>query len=274
MTGLTASYVTLHGAGFTDSARTGFAERAAAAAKAGFSGIGVQFADLAANGGVGAVRTVAADAGLAVTEAEFLGGWALADSVATASDAERTLVDAAQAWGSLRVTCGEFTAGPLDPGHAATHLASLAERLAPLGVTLAVEAFAWGAIPDYPTALDVVRRSGAANVGIMIDFWHWFGTGADTALLTDVDPREIAGVQLNDGPRVRPDDPDMLHKARSTRWLPGTGELPIRELIAELRTLGYTGPWSVEVNDPWFRALPTDEAARRAFATASAVLAV
>ncbi|MBI0385469.1 hypothetical protein JBE27_56675, partial [Streptomyces albiflaviniger] len=54
MTGLTASYVTLHGAGFTDPARTPFAARAAAAARAGFTGIGVQFADLAAHGGVDA----------------------------------------------------------------------------------------------------------------------------------------------------------------------------------------------------------------------------
>jgi sugar phosphate isomerase/epimerase len=273
VTGLTASYVTLHGAGFTDPARTGFAARAAAAAKAGFTGIGVQFADLAANGGVGAVRTAAADVGLAVTEAEFLGGWALADSVTTPSDAECMLVDAVGAWGPLRVTSGEFGPRPLDPGRAAANLAALAERLAPLGVRLAVEAFAWGAIADYPTALDLVRRSGAANVGVMIDVWHWFATGADLALLTDLDVREIAGVQLNDGPRVRPDDPDMLHKARSTRWLPGTGELPVRELIGELRTLGYIGPWSVEVNDPWFRALPTGEAARRAFDAASAVLA-
>ncbi|MBA6436911.1 sugar phosphate isomerase/epimerase family protein [Streptomyces sp. GMR22] len=272
MTGLTASYVTLHGAGFTDPARNPFAARAAAAARAGFTGIGVQFADLAAHGGVDAVRTVAADAGLAVTEAEFLGGWALAESVATPSDAEITLAEAARAWGPLRVTSGEFAAGPADPGRAADRLAELAARLAPLGVTLAVEAFAWGALRDYPTALDVVRRSGAPNAGVMIDIWHWFATGADTALLHDIDVREVAGVQLNDGPRVRPDDPDMLHKARSTRLLPGRGELPVRALVAELRNLGYTGPWSVEVNDPRFRALPVDEAAQRAFGSATAVL--
>ncbi|GDY49774.1 hypothetical protein SVIO_003970 [Streptomyces violaceusniger] len=64
----------------------------------------------------------------------------------------------------------------------------------------------------------------------------------------------------------------MLHKARSTRLLPGKGELPVRALVAELRDLGYTGPWSVEVNDPWFRALPVDEAARQAFDSATAVL--
>jgi sugar phosphate isomerase/epimerase len=273
MTGLTASYVTLHGAGFTDPARNPFAERVAAAASAGFTGIGVQLADLAAQGGVAPVRTVAAEAGLAVTEAEFLGGWALADSVAAPSEAEQTLTDAAHAWGPLRVTSGEFAAGPLDLGRAAAHLATLAHRLAPLGVTLAVEAFAWGAIPDYPTALELVRRSAAANTGVMIDVWHWFSTGADTSLLRDIDAREIAGVQLNDGPRVRPDDPEILHKARNARWLPGAGELPVRDLLAELTAIGYRGPYSVEVNDPHFRVLPADEAARRAFDACTRLLA-
>jgi sugar phosphate isomerase/epimerase len=273
MTGLTASYVTLHGAGFTDPARNAFAERVTAAASAGFTGIGVQLADLAAQGGVAPVRTVAAEAGLAVTEAEFLGGWALADSVAAPSEAERTLADAAHAWGPLRVTSGEFAAGPLDLGRAAAHLATLAHRLAPLGVTLAVEGFAWGAIPDYPTALELVRRSAATNTGVMIDVWHWFSTGADTHLLRDIDAREIAGVQLNDGPRVRPDDPEILYKARNTRWLPGAGELPVRDLLAELTAIGYRGPYSVEVNDPHFRVLPADEAARRAFDACTRLLA-
>lgn len=273
MTGLTASYVTLHGAGFTDPARNPLAERVAAAASVGFTGIGVQLADLAAHGGVAPVRTVAAEAGLAVTEAEFLGGWALADSVAAPSEAERTLTDAAHAWGPLRVTSGEFAAGPLDLGRAAAHLAALAHRLAPFGITLAVEAFAWGAIPDYPVALELVRRSAAANTGVMIDVWHWFSTGTDTSLLRDIDAREIAGVQLNDGPRVRPDDPEILYKARNTRWLPGAGELPVRDLLTKLTAIGYRGPYSVEVNDPHFRALPADEAARRAFDACTRLLA-
>jgi 4-hydroxyphenylpyruvate dioxygenase len=272
MTPLTASHVTLHGAGFVDPARFGVDERARAAAAAGFTGMGVQLADLASHGGVGPARAAAAAAGIQVTEAEFLGGWALADPDTGPSDAERLLVEAADTWGALRVTAGEFAAGPIDPGRAAAGLAAVASRLAPHGVTLAVEAFAWGAIADYPTALDIVRRSGAPNAGIMIDVWHWFNTGADLALLRCVDPREIAGVQLNDGPLVRPDDPEIRELARNTRWLPGTGELPVRDLLTALDEIGYRGPFSVEVNDPGFRALPATEAAHRAFASAVALL--
>ena len=64
----------------------------------------------------------------------------------------------------------------------------------------------------------------------------------------------------------------MLDRARSTRLLPGRGELPVRPLVTALRECGYQGPWSVEVNDPWFRALDCTEAARLAFDAATAVL--
>jgi sugar phosphate isomerase/epimerase len=268
VTGLTASYVTLHGGGFTDPARTSFADRAAAAAKAGFTGIGVQLADLAGTGGAAVIR----DPAVTVTEAEFLGGWVLAEDLDVPSPSEELLVEVARVAGPLRVTSGEFAAGPADPGRAADTLVVLANRLAPHGITLAVEAFAWGAIPDYPTALEIVRRSGASNAGLMIDVWHWFATGADVAMLRDVDPHEIVGVQLNDGPRTRRDDPEILHRARTTRWLPGEGELPVRELVGALHTAGYTGPYSVEVNYPGFRELPVEEAARLAHDASIAIL--
>ncbi|WP_067678977.1 sugar phosphate isomerase/epimerase family protein [Nocardia miyunensis] len=268
MTELTASYVTLHGGGFTDPARTPFAARAAAAAKAGFTGIGVQLADLARTGGA----AVIADRAVAVTEAEFLGGWVFAQDPEVPSPSEELLVDLARVAGPLRVTSGEFAAGPVDPGRAADALAALANRLVPHGITLAVEAFAWGAIRDYPTALELVRRSGAANAGLMIDVWHWFATGSDIAQLRDIDPREIAGVQLNDGPRTSPDDPEILHRARNTRWLPGAGELPVRELVGVLHEAGYTGPYSVEVNYRGFRELPVEEAARAAYDTSIGIL--
>jgi sugar phosphate isomerase/epimerase len=269
---LTASFVTLSGAGFVDPARNDFGSRAHAAAAAGFAGIGVQVADLAANGGLAPVRAVPADAGIAVPEAEFLSGWVLADDGTLPSEAERTVVELARAWGVSRVTTGEFAAGPADIARAADNLAAVAARLAEVDVRVAVEAFAWGAISDYPTALEIVRRSGAANVGIMIDIWHWFGTGADVTLLRDIDASEIVAVQLNDGPRVRPDDPDILHKARSTRWLPGDGELPLRDLLDAITETGWSGPYSVEVNYPTFRELPAAEAARLAYEKSAAVL--
>jgi sugar phosphate isomerase/epimerase len=60
--------------------------------------------------------------------------------------------------------------------------------------------------------------------------------------------------------------------ARAARRLPGDGELDVAGLVRAVLRTGFTGPWCVEVNTPEFRALPIDEAARRAAETASAVL--
>lgn len=260
---VTASYVTLHGAGFTDPARHPFAARARAAADAGFSGIGSHLTDTFSHaGGPEVVRQAAEDHGLAVTESELLTGWASATGGNWPIDLHRQVVELAGAVGLHHVTAGEFASGPLDLGRAGDNLARLAEPLASRGTLVAVEPFAWAGISDYATAVDIVRRSGATNVGLMLDVWHFFNSGADLSFLDDIDVREIAAVQLNDGPVVTE---NFQHAARETRWLPGEGELDVAGLVATLRGKGYEGPWCVEVNYPEFRALPVDDAARSAY---------
>ena len=51
------------------------------------------------------------------------------------------------------------------------------------------------------------------------------------------------------------------------------GELDVVGLIRAVQATGYFGPYCVEVNTPEFRALPIDEAARRAADAATAALA-
>ena len=79
----------------------------------------------------------------------------------------------------------------------------------------------------------------------------------------------VAAVQLNDGLRVHA---DYLRHARADRRLPGEGELDVVGLLRAVLRTGFTGPWCVEVNTPEFRAVPVDEAARRAATAASAAL--
>jgi sugar phosphate isomerase/epimerase len=54
--------------------------------------------------------------------------------------------------------------------------------------------------------------------------------------------------------------------------LPGEGELDVAGLVRAVQQTGYAGPYCVEVNTPEFRALPVDEAARRAADAAADVL--
>jgi sugar phosphate isomerase/epimerase len=281
---LVASFFTLSGAGFGEPPRNGFTERCEAAAAAGFTGIGLHADDLprtiAAGLDLGEIQAVLRLNGLSVVEIEFLGGWALppADSAASTPDPSpasylKTLagIDAvADALGGRHVSAGEFRGdAALDFDEAAGRLREVSDHLAGRDLLVAVEPFPWSAIADIATATELIRRSGATNAGLMIDVWHFFNSGAELSALQDLPGAGITAFQLNDGPRVHE---DFLINARATRKLAGEGDLDVVGLIRAAKQAGFAGPYCVEVNTPEFRALPVDEAARRAADTAIEVL--
>ena len=270
---LVASFFTLSGAGFAEPPRHSFTQRCEAAAAAGFAGIGLHADDLprTVEGGLDAdgMRAVLGDTGLRLVEIEFLGGWALdVDETGLARTVDR--VEAvADAFGGRHVSTGEFREGALDLDAAAARLAALARRLGERGLLVALEAFPWSAIPDVATAVELLRRAAAPNAGLMVDVWHFFNGGAGLDALDDLPAGGVTAVQLNDGPQVH--DDFLLH-ARAARRLPGEGELDVVGLVRAVEKAGFTGPYSVEVNTPEFRALPVAVAAARAHDAAATVL--
>jgi sugar phosphate isomerase/epimerase len=270
---LVASFFTLTGAGFGQEPRNGFVQRCEAAAAAGFAGIGLHLDDLArtrdAGLGTDGMRATLQATGLRLVEIEFLGDWALDTDEAASAATVAGIEAVADALGGRHVTAGEFGPGGLDVGRAARRLAALAARLDRRGLLLAIEAFPWSAMPDVATALEVVRRSGAATAGLMVDVWHFFNGGADLGALEDLPGAGVVAVQLNDGSRVHQ---DHLFHARAARKLPGEGELDVVGLVRAVSAAGFDGPWCVEVNTPEFRALPVEVAARAAADAALTVL--
>jgi sugar phosphate isomerase/epimerase len=272
---LTASYVTLSGAGFGEPARIPFAERCRAAAAAGFTGIGLHASDYQLMRETGledeALRTVLAACSLTLVEAEFLSGWATAPSSAGALSAAAVFGEMSAAFRPHHVTAGELTTARFDIDVAAARLGAACQHLAPLGLRVAVEAFPWSGLKDVPTARAVVERSGAPNAGLMIDIWHFCNSRSTLADLDGLAPQQIVAVQLNDGRLV---DDDYLLEARRGRLLPGDGQLDIAGLLTGLHALGFRGPYCVEASYPGYRELPAGEMAARAFAKASAALEI
>jgi sugar phosphate isomerase/epimerase len=270
---LVASFFTLGGAGFGQPPRHPFGERCEAAAAAGFAGIGLHTDDLARTraSGVDApgMRRELDGAGLRLVEIEFLDGWAQDADELSFSAAVADVESVADALGGRHVSAGEFRPGVLDLDVAAARLASFAVRLDARGLLVAVEAFPWSALPDVSTALELLRRAGTANAGLMVDVWHFFNGGASLDVLDDLPGAGVAAVQLNDGPRVHA---DFLRHARAARRLPGSGELDVVGLIRAVHAAGFTGPWCVEVNTPEFRELPVEAAAKVAADAALTVL--
>jgi hypothetical protein len=95
-----------------------------------------------------------------------------------------------------------------------------------------VEPFAWSPIRDVRTALELLDATDAPNAGLLVDVWHFFNGGAPLDQL-----RQVAAVQLNNGPRV---SDDFLRLASATRWQPEPDQrrtAPILELwLAQKRT--------------------------------------
>jgi sugar phosphate isomerase/epimerase len=262
---LTASYITLAGAGFTESPRFTFRERCEAASAAGFARIGIHLNDLntlrAAD-----VADILTDNGLVLGEIEFFASWAAPGSeLVTEATLQKVVELAASTGGGDHLSSGDFAGGVLDIDGAATRLTSAAGTLAAVGVTLAVEAFPWSAIDSVPTATALLARTGARNAGHLLDVWHFYNTGSTTESLTELDATTIAAVQLNDGDRVHD---DYLGKARNARLLPGEGDLDVRGFVTALESIGYHGPFSIESSYPEFRELDVREAAARAFGQA------
>ncbi|MFG3022457.1 sugar phosphate isomerase/epimerase family protein [Streptomyces sp. NPDC048254] len=268
---LTASFVTLSGAGFAQPARVPFAERCRAAAAAGFTGIGLHTDDyrlMRADGASDAsLRAVLGTHGLALNEIEFLSGWATAGT--GGADTVAVVGALGEAFRPHHVTAGEFTADDLDIDAAGARLRTICDDVAAYGLRVAVEAFPWSGLKDVATARAVVEASGAANAGLMIDVWHFYNSRSSLADLDGLPPDRIVAVQLNDGRVV---DGDFLIEARQGRLLPGDGELDVQGLLLGLHERGFRGPYCVEVNYPGYRDLPVDEMAAQAFTTASKAL--
>jgi sugar phosphate isomerase/epimerase len=259
---LTASYITLAGAGFTQPPRFTFRQRCEAASAAGFARIGIHLNDLKTLESAD-VADILSDNDLELGEIEFFAGWAAPGSESASTQTlEKVRELAASTGGGDHLSSGDFVGGPLDIDGAATRLQSAAEAVADVGLKIAVEAFEWSAIDSVPKACDLLSRVDALNTGHLLDVWHFYNTGSTAESISDLDATSVAAVQLNDGPRVHD---NFLWNARNTRLLPGEGDLDVRGFVSTLMSIGYDGPFGIESSYPEFRQLDVGEAAARAF---------
>lgn len=140
----------------------------------------------------------------------------------------------------------------------AENLALAARAVARIGGTVLLEpvsgadAYPLRTSGDVVAVLDRVRdEHGATNLGLLLDVYHLAVNGADVEAEMSAYRDRIAHVQIADAPG---------------RGAPGSGELPIRRWIEDLRAGGYTGPIGLEYKtadpDP-FAWLPRAERAAR-----------
>lgn len=235
-------------------------QRPAAAAAAGFDAVEFWWPFAASVPGdreVDAFVTAVADAGVTLTGLNFSAGDMPAGERGILSDPARAgefadNVAVAVGIGERLGTLG-FNAlygnrrDDLDPRvqdeTARGNLALAADAAGRIGAVALLEPVS--GVDAYPLrtaddAVAVLDRVGSPHLRLLLDVYHLAVNGDDPATAIDRHADRIGHVQIADSPG---------------RGEPGTGDLPITDLLARVVAAGYAGPVSLEykpvTNDPF-----------------------
>ena len=246
-----------------------FVDRVVAAAKAGFTGIGLKEADLAhtlERRSLKEMKHILDDNGIKHVELEFLTDWFLTGEKKTKSDQIRQmLLTAAEALEARHIKVGDFDMQTTPMPRLIESFAELCAEATNYGTKILFETIVDSMIRTLPETLEMVESAGAKNGGIMIDLWHMVKLGIPYEEVARIPARYLLGVELNDGTLACP---WSLHEDTvNHRTFCGEGEFDVKGFVACLLEAGYPGPWGIEILSRDLRKLPLEEAATRAFKT-------
>jgi sugar phosphate isomerase/epimerase len=127
------------------------------------------------------------------------------------------------------------------------------------------------AIATIPMGAEIITAAGHPAAGLLVDAWHVFRAGTTLAELHAALSQDmIFGVELDDAAADMVGS--MFEDTVDNRLLCGEGTFDLMGLVATLRSLGFDGPWGVEILASDFRVLPVDQALKLAADSALTVL--
>jgi sugar phosphate isomerase/epimerase len=276
---LLASYWTIAGSALPHTDREyssfDFADRVAAAAKAGFMGMGIWHADLhhtLERRSLKEMRQILDDHGVKYLELEFLRDWFLEGDGKQQSDIEKKkLLEAAQGLRARHIKVGDFDRTKTPMPRLIESFAELCEEAATYETRIGFELMPFAMIDSLQEALTMVECAGATNGGIILDTWHIAKLGIPYEELARIPSEYLISVELNDGTHEAPWG--LFEDTINHRRYCGEGEFDVPRFIEQVRKTGYDGPYGVEVLSQELRGRPLEETATRAFATTMAQFA-
>jgi sugar phosphate isomerase/epimerase len=98
----------------------------------------------------------------------------------------------------------------------------------------------------------LIKTTGAANIGIVLDTWNWYVGGGNLDLILQLRTNEITAIRLADLPAEF--DPAVIDE--SQRLVPGDGGVvDTPAILNHLVEMEYTGPIAVHVGPSAFQGL-------------------
>jgi 2-keto-myo-inositol isomerase len=148
-------------------------------------------------------------------------------------------------------------------------LRDLSDIAAQYGVRLAFESlgFGWCTVRTPRGAWEIVQKTGRDNVGLVIDAAHFYGGGGLLNELDAIDPAYIFAFHVDDLEDVPKED---ITDAR--RLLPGLGVVPLEDICARLKNIGYNDACSIELFRPEYWAWDPTRVAVEAKEAATKIL--
>lgn len=246
-----------------------FQDRVQAAAKAGFTGIGLWHADvehILQRRTLKEMKQILDDNGIRHVELEFLTDWFLEGERKKQSDIQKQkLLAAAEALGAHHVKVGDFSRQKCSMPQLIESFAALCADAGKHGTKIGFELMPFAMIDTLTESLIMVDGAGAKNGGIVLDLWHLVKLGIPYDVLRSVPPEFIVSVELNDGTF---EAPWTLHEDTvNHRRLCGEGEFDVKGFVQTVQKIGYPGPWGIEVLSEELRKWPLETLTTRAFQT-------
>lgn len=127
--------------------------------------------------------------------------------------------------------------------------------------------FGWCSVRTPRAAFEIIQTCERDNVGMTIDAAHFFGGGGLTSELDQLDPKRIFAFHLDDL-----EDTPKEAISDATRLLPGFGVVPLDDICARLKRIGYNGSCAIELFRPEYWNWDPREVAIRAREAALKVL--
>jgi len=122
-------------------------------------------------------------------------------------------------------------------------------------------------VPTLAQCWEIVKEVNLPNIGLVLDTFHFYAGGSTLDSILKVDPGKLLIFHINDS--------EDLPKPKLTdaqRLLPGEGVIPLLDILANLRTIGFDGLCSIELFRPAYWERPAGELAKDAHAKTAALL--
>jgi sugar phosphate isomerase/epimerase len=170
----------------------------------------------------------------------------------------------------------QLLTGPLDPAGSYKGLTGkpwpemrrlTAKNLRVLGeigrahkVRFFLEALTWTPLHKLEHAIEVIDAAEQDNIGLVIDFWHLWDSGATPEQVAKVNKDLIYCVHFSDS--LEPWGQRGTFEQRGRDVWAGGGRIPLKEWVDAALATGFDGCWSCELLSPKYWELDPWQTAR------------